>query len=185
MIFDSSTLIDLNTQPTLILYQICSNFNLESIVNTKPELENCLQCAIATKKEDPDLSLNYLAETFGVSNTTLHNHFKDSSTPCKVAHESHQLLSHLDENVIVQSIQNCNDCGISHIRKAKAQAGSIWRAKDTRQQVTNKGVQASRLKLVSPVVSEHLEGEIGEEEEETVVCMFAQNARYFENSCLQ
>ena len=48
--------------------------------NKKPNLEDCLQAAIAVKEKDSDVSIHFLAESFGVSNTTLQNRLKGHTT---------------------------------------------------------------------------------------------------------
>jgi len=85
--------------------------------NKKSDLEDRLQAAMATKNEDPGLSIRYLAEKLGVSNTTLQNRLKNWTTPRKIAHESQQLLSHLEEKVIVQRIEDYDDRGIPFRRR--------------------------------------------------------------------
>jgi len=80
--------------------------------NKKTDLEDRLQAAMATKNEDPGLSIPYLAERFGVSNTTLQKGLKNQTTPRKIAHKSEQLLSHPEEKVIVQRIEDYDDGGI-------------------------------------------------------------------------
>ena len=80
--------------------------------NKKPDLEDRLQAAIAAKEQDPNASIRFLAESFGVSNTTLQNRVKGRTTPRKVAHESQQLLSHLEEKVIINRIEDYDDRGI-------------------------------------------------------------------------
>ena len=74
--------------------------------NKKPDLEDRLQAAIATKKQDPNTSIRVLAESFGVSNTTLQNRLKGCPTPRKVAHQSQQLLFHLEKKVIFELIED-------------------------------------------------------------------------------
>ena len=39
--------------------------------NKKPDMEDRLQAAIAVKEKDLDVLIHFLAESFGVSNTTL------------------------------------------------------------------------------------------------------------------
>jgi len=85
--------------------------------NKKTDLEDRLQAAMATKHEDPGLSIRYLAERFGVSNTTLQNRLKNRTTPPKIAHESQQLLSHLEKKVIGQRIGDYDDRGIPFRRR--------------------------------------------------------------------
>jgi len=80
--------------------------------NKKPDLEDRLQVAIAAKEEDPHTSIRFLAESFAVSNTTLQNRLKGHTTPRKVAHESQQLLSHLEEKVIIHRIEDYDNRGI-------------------------------------------------------------------------
>ena len=80
--------------------------------NKKPDLEDRLQAAITTKEQDPNALIRILAESFGVSNTTLQNRLKGSTTPRKVAHESQQLLSHLEKKVIITRIEDYDDRGI-------------------------------------------------------------------------
>ena len=65
--------------------------------NKKPDLEDRLQAAIAVHEKDPNVSIHFLDESFGVSNTTFQNRLKSHTTAWKVAHESQQLLSHLKE----------------------------------------------------------------------------------------
>jgi len=82
------------------------------MLNKKTDLKDRLQAAIATKNEDPDLSIRYLAERLGVSNTTLKNRLTNRTSPRKIAHESQQLLSHLEEKRIVQRIENYDNRSI-------------------------------------------------------------------------
>ena len=100
--------------------------------NKKPDLEDHLQAAIAAKEEDPDTSICFLAESFGVSNTTLQNRLKGRTTPRKVAHESQQLLSHLEEKVIIHRIEDYDDRGIPLRRRHVLQmVFEILKAKGT------------------------------------------------------
>ena len=51
------------------------------MLNKQPDQEDRLQAAIALKEEDSEVSINFLAESFGVSNTILQNRFKGHTTP--------------------------------------------------------------------------------------------------------
>jgi len=83
----------------------------------KTDLENRLQVAIATKPENSDLSICFLAKRFEVPNTPLQNRLKGQTTPRKNVHESQQLLTHLEEKGILQRIQDYNDKGIPLCRR--------------------------------------------------------------------
>ena len=50
------------------------------MTNKKPNLEDYFQAVIATKQDDPDLLIDYLAKGIRVSNTTLQNCHKDVTT---------------------------------------------------------------------------------------------------------
>jgi len=80
--------------------------------NKKTDLEDRLQAAIATKNEDPDLSIRDLAKRLGLSNTTLKNRLKNGTAPRNIANASQQLLSYLGEKRIVKRIENYDNRSI-------------------------------------------------------------------------
>ena len=92
--------------------QILQKIDQITMVNHRPNLEELLQAAIQAKDEDSNLSIRYLAQKYGISNTTLQNRLKGLTSSRKVAHENQQLLTHLEEGVIVRRIEDYDDYGI-------------------------------------------------------------------------
>ena len=82
------------------------------MANKRSDLEERLKSAIQAKEHDSNLSIRYLAQHYGVSNTTLQNRLKGLTSYRKTAHESQQLLTHLEEGIIVRRIEDYDDRGI-------------------------------------------------------------------------
>ena len=80
--------------------------------NKRSDLEERLKSAMQAKEYDSNLSIRYLAQHYGVSNTTLQNRLKGLTSYRKTAHESQQLLRHLVEGIIVRRIEDYDDRGI-------------------------------------------------------------------------
>ena len=102
----------------------------------KAEREVIILAALQYRIDHPELSVRKIAILFGLSNTTLQNRLGDKTTPAPAAHEYQQLLTKVEESVIVDRIKDCDDRGIPlrrrhvldmvyQIQKMKGELGEI------------------------------------------------------------
>lgn len=75
----------------------------------KAKREGIIQAALQHRIDHPELSVCKIATHFGLSNTTLQNRLKQKTTPATEAHEQQQLLTQVEESVIIDRIKDCDD----------------------------------------------------------------------------
>jgi len=75
----------------------------------KADREAIILAAFQRRIDHPELSVRKIARHFGLSNTTLQNHMQHMTTPASEAHEQQQLLTKVEERVIIDWIIDCHD----------------------------------------------------------------------------
>jgi len=83
-----------------------------SMAPKKPEREGIILAALQHRIDHPEVSVRKIARLFSLSNTTLQNRLQHKTTPSPEAHEQQQLLTKVQESVIIDRIKDCDDRGI-------------------------------------------------------------------------